>query len=115
MKKYISALFPFSLFLFCIGLTTAVFSQEKNVEYPEGWGENQHLQERAAYWRNIEMSGPDTNIGEARQRGYQQYISIPRPKAMMIQSSTAWEQVGGAQCQVVQTSHGPVLGAPSVS
>jgi hypothetical protein len=61
------------------------------------WGENQHIQERAAYWHAIEVSGPDTNVAEARLRGYNQFISIPRPKGMMIQSSPAWEQVGGGQ------------------
>ncbi|MFI5263574.1 MAG: T9SS type A sorting domain-containing protein, partial [Candidatus Kapaibacterium sp.] len=61
------------------------------------WGDNQNNEARAAYWRTIEMSGPDTNIAVAKLRGYNQFVSIPRSKAMMVQSVTAWEQVGGSQ------------------
>ncbi len=79
-------------------LTTVAYAQESAISTSDpDWGENQHIQERAAYWRAIEMSGPDTNIAEARIRGYNQLISIPRSHQMMIQSVTAWEQVGGSQ------------------
>jgi hypothetical protein len=65
------------------------------------WGEKQHIAERAAYWHAIDISGPDTNIAEARIRGFNQFVSIPRPKGMMIQSVSSWEQVGGSQGGVV--------------
>ena len=79
-------------------ITVSAYAQESSVSASDpDWGENQHIQERAAYWRAIEMSGTDTNIAEARIRGYNQFISIPRPRQMMIQSVSAWEQVGGSQ------------------
>ena len=86
------------LVLFLSLLTLNAYAQQSTVSTPDAdWGENQHIQERAAYWHAIEISGPDTNIAEARLRGYNQFVSIPRPHQMMIQSVTAWQQVGGSQ------------------
>jgi len=87
--------------LFIVSLTLLsinAYGQQSPVSNPDpDWGESQNNEARAAYWRSIEMSGPDTNIVVAKQRGYHQFTSIPRSKAMMIQSTTAWEQVGGSQ------------------
>ncbi len=83
-------------------LSSSLYAQQSAVPMPDSdWAEDQHSAERAAYWHAIEMSGPDTNIAEARASGYKQFTSIPRSKAMMILSVAAWEQVGGSQDGVV--------------
>lgn len=106
MKKLLAVLLTLS--------SLSAYAQESTVSSPDkDWGENQNFEARAAYWRSIEMSGPDTNIAEARIRGYNQFISFPRPKQMMIQSVSAWEQVGGSQA-VVQGANGSVSGRPTV-
>ncbi|MDP4236243.1 MAG: hypothetical protein Q8919_07360, partial [Bacteroidota bacterium] len=95
-------------------LFSAALAQESTVSMPDNdWGEHQNLEARAAYWRAIEMSGPDTNIAEARLRGYNQFISIPRSKKMMVQSVTAWEQVGGSQAENPKNTQGSVSGRPT--
>ncbi|MEI8135510.1 MAG: T9SS type A sorting domain-containing protein [bacterium] len=78
----------------------------------EDWGLRQRLTERAAYWRAIEMSGTDTNIPEAKLRGYKQFTAIPRSKRMMIQSVNSWEQVAGSQAYS-RNGTGSVSGRPS--
>jgi hypothetical protein len=85
--------------LFFAFLLTVVFTTSyAQVTMPDpDWADKQHVAERIAYWHAIETSGPDTNVAEARLRGYSQFISMPRPKGMMIQSVNAWEQVGGSQ------------------
>ncbi len=103
--------------LFLTLLSVSAYAQQSKVSMPDNdWAEKQNYLERAAYWRAIEMSGPDTNIAEARLRGYQQFISIPRPKGMMIESSPAWEQVGGAQNEDLSNPNniqGTVSGRPT--
>src|SRR5579872_214349 len=74
-------------------LPVALFAQAVDPD----WALNQHVAERIAYWRSIELSGPDSNIVAASARGYEQFISMPRPQGMMTQSVTAWEQVGNSQ------------------
>lgn len=105
MKKLLAILLTLS--------SLSAYAQESTVSVPDKeWGEHQNFEARAAYWRAIEMSGPDTNIAEARIRGYNQFMSIPRPKQMMIQSVSAWEQVGGSQ-SIIQGANGTVSGRPT--
>src|SRR5437764_1072688 len=90
----------FALFFTLVSLH--VYAQESSVSMPDNdWGERQHTKERIAYWHAIEMSGPDTNIAEARLRGYRDFTSMARPKQAMIQSVAAWTQVGGSQDNTV--------------
>jgi len=91
----------FLILIVCF-LPVAVFAQAVDPD----WAENQHVAERIAYWRSIDLSGPDSNIADAKARGYNQFISMPRPRGMMIESATAWEQVGGSQ-------QGTVSGRPT--
>jgi len=90
MKLFIS--------IFLTAVSINAFAQQATMPDPD-WAEHQHVAERIAYWHSIEMSGTDTNIAEAKIRGYNQFVYIPRPisKGMTVQSATAWEQVGGAQ------------------
>ncbi|MEP7236035.1 MAG: hypothetical protein ABI778_12140, partial [Ignavibacteriota bacterium] len=89
-----------SILLSCFVLSAS--AQQKEVEFADpDWGEQQKIEERAAYWHAIEVSGPDTSIAIAKIRGYNEFVNMPRPKGMMIQSSTAWEQVGGSQDHTV--------------
>ncbi len=98
-------------------LTTVAYAQENAVITSDpDWAENQHIAERLAYWHSIDISGPDTNIPEARIRGFNQFIGIPRSKSMMVQSVSSWERIGGSQGIPDQTGNaftGSVSGRPT--
>jgi hypothetical protein len=99
-------------FLILTAISITGYAQQ-TAEADGDWAENQRIAERIAYWHSFEIAGPDTNVVEARIRGFNEFISIPRYTSngkMMTQSTSAWQQVGGSQGV---SSVGHVSGRPT--